>query len=217
MSTLQSEQLPNCFSALKKALSDVACQGGIPDAQYFLDSCTEQVKAVLVATRNLGNAARALNKPINAAVILQRESKLWLAGIRRRIGGQRSVRNPYYGEINRDLPIEIFTVILKSIWGLDGFVGPFCYHRENKKAIVVSFTSVRLVNELFGLLSGLSKDVVTSYFKRNFSGARKGHTAAVIVNDVKDFALIYKKRSGKLVIGFNYGEWNVNGFPQHTC
>ena len=55
---------------------------------------------------------------------------------------------------------------------------------------------MRLVHELFGLLSGYSKDVVASYFKRGFSGARKGHTAAVIVNEVKDFALIYKKRSG---------------------
>ena len=75
---------------------------------------------------------------------------------------------------------------------------------------------MHLVHELFGLLSGFSKDVVASYFKRSFSGARKGHTTAVIVNKVKDFALIYKKRSGKLVIRLNYGEWNVNGFPQHA-
>ena len=214
-STAQSEQPTNCFSKLKEALSDVARHEGIADAQYFIDTSTQQVKTVLENSRNR-RGARALNMPINAAKILKRESKLWLAGIRRRIGGRRSIRKPCYGEISRDFPMEIFLVILKIVPGLDGFVEPFCFHRENK-AIVVSFTSMRLVNELFGLLSGVSKDVVMTYFKRNFSGARKGHTAAVIVNDLKDFAFVYRKRSGKLVIGFNYGEWNVNGFPQHTC
>ncbi len=33
---------------------------------------------------------------------------------------------------------------------------PFCFHRENK-AIVISFTSMHLAHELFGLLSGFSK------------------------------------------------------------
>jgi hypothetical protein len=63
---------------------------------------------------------------------------------------------------------------------LHGFVEPFCFHKENKKAIIISFTTMRLVNELFALLSGLYKDVVAGYFKRTFSGSRKGHTAAVI-------------------------------------
>ena len=106
---------------------------------------------------------------------------------------------------------------MRIVWGLQGFAEPCCYHSENTKAIIISFTSMRLVNELFVLLSGLSKDVVVGYFKQRFSGSRKGHTAAVLVTEVKDLALMYKKRSGKLVIGFNYGEWNVNGFPQHVC
>ena len=100
---------------------------------------------------------------------------------------------------------------------LDGFVEPFCFYRDNKKATVLSFTSTRLVHDLFGLLSGFAKDALAGYFKRVLSGARKGHNTAVIVNEVKDFAFIYKKRSGKLVIGFNYGEWNINRFPQHAC
>ena len=107
--------------------------------------------------------------------------------------------------------VEMFEVVRRIVRGLAGFVAPFCFQSENKKAVVVSFTSMRLVNELFVLLSGMSKDVVAGYFKRSL-GSRKGHTAAVIVSDVKDFALIYKKRCGKLVIGFSYGEWNVNCF-----
>ena len=89
--------------------------------------------------------------------------------------------------------------------------------KTRRQILFIYFTSVRLVNELFALVSGFSKDDVAGYFKRSFTGSRKGHTAAIIVTEVKDFAITYKKRSGKLVIGFNYGEWNVNGFPQHTC
>jgi hypothetical protein len=38
-----------------------------------------------------------------------------------------------------------------------------------KKAIVIYFTLMRFVNELFALLSGLSKDVVPGYFEQSIS------------------------------------------------
>ncbi len=57
---------------------------------------------------------------------------------------------------------------------------------------------------------------VAGYLKRSLAGSRKRHSAAVIVSDVKDFAFVYKKGCGKLVIGFNFGEWNVSGFPHHS-
>ena len=211
---------PDCFLKLKEALCHIAREKGRDiNVSHFVETCTKKVQDEL----HLANcssessiALKELNKPIKPAPILLRKARRWLSGIRRRIGGKRRIRNPFYVEINRDCPFEIFSVIVRIVRGLDGFVEPFCFYRDNNKAIVISFTSMRLVHELFGLLSGFSKDVATSYFKRSFSAARKGHTAAVIVNEVKDFALIYKKRSGKLVIGLNYGEWNVNGFPQHA-
>lgn len=154
-------------------------------------------------------------EPIYPASVLQSESRSWLQAIRRRLAAKKSIRSPYYGETCRDFPYEIFGVIAKIVGRMDGFVEPFCFHGNNNKAELISFTSVRLVNELFVLLSKFTSETVASYFKRDLSGSRKGHSAAVIVSDAKDFVLIYK-RPGKLVIGFNYGEWNVNGFPQHT-
>lgn len=216
-STTVVQQPPDCFEKLREALDELARAKGCDNVAFFVDTCTKQVQKVLNGSSEEKTPLRLLNKPINPAPILQREARLWLATIRRRIGGRRRIRNPYYVEINRDTPLEIFSVVVKIVRGLDGFVEPFCFHHENNKAIVLSFGSMRLVHELFVFLSGYSEDVVAGYFKRGFTGARKGHTAAVIVNEVKDFALIYKKISGKLVIGFNYGEWNVNGFPQHVC
>ena len=212
--TTDPERPPDCSQKLREALGDLAREKGCDNVASFVDACTKQALAVLNSSEN---TQAILNKPINPAPILQREARLWLTGIHRRIGGRRSIRNPYYVEINRDIPYEIFLVVVRIVRGLDGFVEPFCFYRDNKKATVLSFTSMRLVHDLFGLLSGFAKDVLAGYFKRVLSGARKGHNTAVIVNEVKDFAFIYKKRSGKLVIGFNYGEWNINRFPQHAC
>ncbi|XP_046848907.1 uncharacterized protein LOC124442450 [Xenia sp. Carnegie-2017] len=96
--------------------------------------------------------------------------------------------------------------MMRTVRTLDGFVAPFCYQVENKKAEVVSFTSMRLLNELLVFLFGLAKEDVAAYLRRSFSGRRKGHTAAVIVTEVKDFVFMYKTRPGKLIIGFNYGK-----------
>ena len=155
-------------------------------------------------------------EPIYPASVLQGESRSWLKAIHRRLAAKKSIRSPYYVEISRDFPYEIFSVIAKIVGRLDGLVEPFCFHGNNNKAEIISFSSVRLVNELFVLLSKFTSETVASYFKRDLSGLRKGHSTAVIVSDAKDFVFSYKKRPGKLVIGFDYGEWNVNGFPQHT-
>jgi hypothetical protein len=101
---------------------------------------------------------------INPAPILQREARLWLAGIRRRMGGKTSIRNPYLFT-----QFIMFSIIVRIVRGLYGFVEPFCFHSDIKKAIVIYFTLMRFVNELFALLSGLSKDVVPGYFEQSFS------------------------------------------------
>jgi hypothetical protein len=94
-----------------------------------------------------------------------REAWLWLAGIRRRIGGKTSIRNPYLFT-----QLIMFSInILRIGRGLCGFVEPFCFHSNIKKAIVIYFDLMRFVNELFALLSGLSKDVVPRYFEQRFS------------------------------------------------
>ncbi len=70
--------------------------------------------------------------------------------------------------------------------------------------------------ELLALLSGYSEKEVSSYFKRNLTGLKAGHKVNVIANESKDFAFIYKQKQGRFSISFNFGEWNVNGYPQHS-
>ena len=161
-------------------------------------------------------AEATLMEPIYPASLLQDKSRSWLKAIHRRLAAKKSIQCPYYVEICKDFHYEIFNVIATIVRRSDGFVEPFCFHGNNNKAETICFTSVRLVNELFVLLSKFTSKTVAGYFKRDLGGSRKGHSAAVIVSDAKDFVFSYKKRTGKLLIGFSYREWNVNGFPPHT-
>ena len=61
---------------------------------------------------------------IFAAKIFRKESRL--KGIHRKLSGRRQIRNPYYGEITRDIPSEIFAVLVRLIKVLR-FCRPFCY------------------------------------------------------------------------------------------
>ena len=109
--------------------------------------------------------SREMTNSINPAPVLQREARLWLAGIRRRIGGKTNIRNPYLFT-----QFIIFSIIVRIVRGLYGFVEPFCFYSDIKRAIVIYFTLMRFVNELlFALLSGLSKDAVPGYFEQSFS------------------------------------------------
>jgi hypothetical protein len=153
---------------------------------------------------------------INAAVVFRSESRVWLPAIRRRLCGRRCIRNPFSSEITRDIPYELFVVLRRVVKSVPGFVEPYCFVGSNKKGEVISFTNLHLVMELLALLSGYSEKEVSSYFKRNLTGLKAGHKVNVIANESKDFAFIYKQKQGRFSISFNFGEWNVNGYPQHS-
>ena len=153
---------------------------------------------------------------INAATVFRGESKIWLTSIKRRLCGRRCAKSSFSAEIARDMPYELFVVFRQVVKAMPGFVEPCCFVGSNKKGDVISFTNLRLVMELLALLSGYPGKEVATFFKRNLTGLKAGHKVNVIANESKDFAFIYKKRQGKFFISFNFGEWNANGYPQHS-
>jgi hypothetical protein len=106
---------------------------------------------------------------VSNPAIFQGEARLWLTSINRRLGGRRRIRNPFFGEISRDIPFELFSVVVKLVKATPTYCEPFCYYSNNKKGEVISFTSLRLVVELLSLLSGYTEEEVVKYFKRNLT------------------------------------------------
>lgn len=126
------------------------------------------------------------------------------------------MRKPYWGEITRHIPYEIFQTC-KSVLKDLGVSEPDCYMSSNKRGDVISFTSINVLYTFLSCISTLPIEEIKDYFKRKIqSGQRKNHSVRLLVSDDKDFGVVYKKRSGQLVVQFHYGEWNANKFPQHN-
>ena len=200
----------NIPNVKRRELSDIQKNYGILERLYEL--CRVGVQEAF------GQGARVLaSHPIHASTILKDEVRLWLKAIHRRLARKAGYRNAYRGQISRDMPREIFAIFAKVVQNSDGFGVPFCCHSDNKSTEVVRLTSIRLLKELFVLLSGLPAEEVIFYFKRILaSGSRKGHKVWLIVSEENDFIFTYNKNQGKLLISFYFGEWNVNGFAQHS-
>ena len=96
------------------------------------------------------------------------------------------------------------------------FSPPHCHYAKNKAAEVISSTTRQSATKLFSVLTGYSMKIVNTYFKRTLGGRRKGHKVKVVVNETKDLGFFYNNKKGQLTISFNYGEWNIYGFPQHN-
>jgi len=139
----------------------------------------------------------------------------------KRLAGRVSVRKPYYGEIHRSIPYDIFAVLRRIIRnaGDGSFTEPACYmSMKNKKAEVISFTSLCSLQKFFTILSGMSTREVKKFFSRRLtSSPRSGNKVELLVQDTKDFGFMYKHSIGQLSIQFFYAEWNVHGFPKHNC
>ena len=153
---------------------------------------------------------------INAGKVFRGESYLWLKAIHRRLAGRRNIRRPFFSQIRRDIPEEMFRCLVRAIKSCRRplFCDPNCYVVESKKMTVVSFQSILAVKEF---LSALSMTEVSGYLERRLRGNRKDHLTKLLVSETKDFALIYHSNKGQFVLSFHFGEWNAFGFPQHNC
>ena len=88
-----------------------------------------------------------------ACNIFEREARLWLTAVCRRLSGKQTIRNPFYGEINGDIPYDTFSLLVKLVKSTPEYCQSFCYYANNKKGEVISFSSLRVVVDFFAFLS----------------------------------------------------------------
>ena len=122
---------------------------------------------------------------ISPALVFEEESKVWLKAISHRLVGRRSIKYPFCGQISRDIPYELFCILVRLVKEAPDYTEPFCCYGNNKKGEVISVTSMRLVVDLLSQLSRLTAKEVVTYFKRDVrSGSRNGHRTAVICSPI---------------------------------
>ena len=185
------------------------------DAELFKSSTVRFMEACLnvCCSPNTEGISAALRTSISCGSVLQRESTLWLKLINRRISARQRIRNPFYAEIKRDLPFDVFKALELAVKTSSHaeFKEPNCYVSSNRKATVISLTSKDSVLLLFTTLTGYHNKQVWNYFRKSLKSGK----AKLIVTSVKDFGMIFKYSTGQFIISFKYGLWNSNGFPQH--
>ena len=164
---------------------------------------------------NNSAAQRLSTQTISAGHVLDSESRMWLKAIYKRLAGAVGIRRPYYGEITRCIPYDIFTTARQVLRDFD-CQEPDVYIKGNRKGEVISFTSFHLLQKFLSCLSGISVSEVKKFFTRKLiKGNRHNHKVKVIITKQKDFGIVYKKNIGQLSIQFHFGEWNIYGNPQH--
>ena len=190
---------------------------------FFKQTALEQLLPLIDrATNNTnGNESEAAyllrSSSICSLTVLSRESKHWLGMIHRRLAGRKRIKKPYFAEMHRNVPYEIFGVIKRMIVSqAKDFQRPECYVESNSKGEVVSFTSKKPLVFLFSLLSGMSTRKVKHFLQRALTGKRHGFTTKVLISNIKDFAFVYIFKTSELIIQYHYGEWNSHGFPLHV-
>ena len=90
---------------------------------------------------------------------------------------------------------------------------PHCGIVGNRKGTVIAFKLEKGVLQLSTMLSGKKEEDVKSYFLSPLK--RRGKTK-LILNAKKDLRLFISLTKGSLFAGFLLGDWNINGFLQHT-
>ena len=115
-----------------------------------------------------------------ASDMVRKEAMLCFTLVSHRLSGKRTIRNPFYGEISRDIPYEMFSLLVRLVKGTSEYSPPFCYLANNKKGEVVSFSSLRLVVDFLVLLSQYSAEEVSMYFLWNEFAILLGNIGAGI-------------------------------------
>ena len=144
------------------------------------------------------------------------ESQIWLTAIRRRLSGRRSIRQPFTGVVRRDIPLEVFNVLVPLVGKL-GLGRPTAMVEKSRKAVLIAFSDLASTTRFLSTLSAIAtEELVETYMRKELKGRKSGSKVELFVSEDKQFSLTYHLKKGQMEIFFYFGEWNSYGFPQHN-
>ena len=119
-------------------------------------------------------------------------------------------RNPWFIEIKRDLPQEIFQHIRDAVKkGVSAF-------RVLVEDSMVKFTQKKRLFRDFSKFCGVTQSDIKTKLKKTFSGNRKNFRAEVLVDDHKPFTIPYDRKRVQVIVTCHYGCWNNFGYGFHS-
>lgn len=156
-----------------------------------------------------GSIQEALCSKIPAREILLEEIQHCISVIKKRLSPRMKAHNAWTIEFKRDIPSQVFRLILKAVQKARNAFGVSC--TETRKNISIQYTEKkRLTRDLTGL-GQITRETLSEFFNRNFQGKRRG-SANVICNKEKPFSIQYERRSSKVIVKCHYTFTNEFGF-----
>ena len=130
------------------------------------------------------------------------ESQIWLTAIRRRLSGRRSIQQPFTGVVRRDIPLEVFNVLVPLVGKL-GLGRPTAMVEKSRKAVVIAFSDLASTTRFLSTLSAVAtEELVETYMRKELKGRKSGSKVELLVSEDKQFSLIYHFKKGQMEIFF---------------
>ena len=152
---------------------------------------------------------KSLMSSLPAWPMITSEVLMWLKKIRIRMSANPKASNPWTIEVKRDLPQEIFQVLLRSV---QGALSAFGVSVEDS---VIKYTKKNRLVRDFSKFSGLPRSEVVTKLKKNFGGNHRGFKAEVLASRERPFSISYNCKQKQLTLVCNYGCWNEFGYGFH--
>ena len=144
---------------------------------------------------------KALTSSISAWPMITSEVLMWLNNKRRQMSAnpRASNSNPWTIELKRDLPQEMFEIIMKSVQGTPSRFGVSV--EEN----MIKYSHRNCLLHDFSKFSGLPRSEVAGKLNKTFGRNRKGFKTEVLVSREKHFVLVYNCKQKQVTLTCNYG------------
>ena len=191
----------NTFYPLRQLLDDYS--GFRVEARSCLEDVFKKHDA------QINNMERVLLSRVSVWPMITSEVLMWVKCIKRRMLATPKARNPWYIEIKRDLPQEIFKHMKDAI---KTGVSAFGVSVEDS---IVKFTKKKRLLRDFSKFSGLTQSEIKTKMKKTFSGNRKNSKAEVLVDEKKPFTICYDQKRLQVTVKCHYGCWNEFGYGFH--
>jgi len=152
---------------------------------------------------------RVLNKPVKVGPIIAAEIMFWLKSIRRRMTASPRARNPWFIELKRALPKEIFVVLQEAV-----LQSPSMFGISVEGLAIKYCEKKRLIRDL-AKLAICDTSVIKEQTIKHFKGKRQGCRAEVVVSVEKPCILFYNEKRMEVEISLYYGYWNELHYAFH--
>ena len=210
LSTKEHFNMADDFDSMIRAIRTTFKDENFQNRFAFEDEVNNSLQMLVEKHRvDTGSIQEALCSKIPAREILLEEIQHWISVIKKRLSPRMKAHNAWTIEFKRDIPSQVFRLILKAVQKARSAFGVSC--TETRKNISIQYTEKkRLTRDLTGL-GQITRETLSEFFNRNFQGKRRG-SANVICNKEKPFSIQYERRSSKVIVKCHYTFTNEFGF-----